>query len=327
MDEPLPIPPVAAPQQPATDPQLSPTDAPSAPIITTPNPAKNVFFGPKGLRAGWGMLLFAAIFIGIAQTVGRIVHHLRHLPPNAHSPVTIHGMLISETFAVLFVFLATYIMSRIEKRPFTSYGLAGTRRLPLFFTGLFWGFAFISLLVGTLHVTHFITFDAGHASLHAALKYGAVWAAIFVLVGFFEEILLRGYLQWTLWRGIGFWWAALILSIAFGAIHGKNPGESPVGLFSAGAVGLVFCLAIWYTRSLWWAIGAHAAWDWGQTFVYGASDSGLPAKGSFLVSHPQGKLWLSGGATGPEGSIFILPTLAVMAVVIYLTLRSHPTVD
>ena len=106
--------------------------------------------------------------------------------------------------------------------------------------------------------------------------------------GIAEESLLRGYLQYTLTRGIGFWWGALLMSILFGVLHGHNQGESPVGLFSAGAVGLVFCISLWYTGSLWWAIGFHMAWDWAQSFFYGTSDSGMVAQGHFLQRASRG---------------------------------------
>jgi hypothetical protein len=40
-----------------------------------------------------------------------------------------------------------------------------------------------------------------------------------------------------------------------------------------------------------------------------------------LATHPVGKPILSGGATGPEGSIFILAILAVMVAIVLLTVR------
>jgi len=73
---------------------------------------------------------------------------------------------------------------------------------------------------------------------------------------------------------LGFWTSAVIFSIRFGLGHGKNPGESPIGLFSSGLTAMVFCLSLWRTSSLWWAIGFHTSWNWGQSFLYGVADSG-----------------------------------------------------
>ena len=78
-----------------------------------------------------------------------------------------------------------------------------------------------------------------------------------------------------------------------------------------GCGGFVFCLSLWYTKSLWWAIGFHAGWDWGQSYLYGTPDSGLLTQGHLRVSHSAGNRLLSGGATGPEGSLLILPLLIV----------------
>jgi len=181
----------------------------------------------------------------------------------------------------------------------------------------------LSGLVFVLWKTHLLAFDAGHLQGFTAWKYGAAWLLMFVFTGIFEESLLRGYLQYTLTRGMGFWWGALLMSILFGAIHGSNKGESPVGLFSAGAVGLVFCISLWYTGSLWWAIGFHATWDWAQSFFYGTPDSGMVATGHLLSEHPTGPLLWSGGPTGPEGSLYIVPLLLIMALAMWLWWRGR----
>jgi membrane protease YdiL (CAAX protease family) len=100
----------------------------------------------------------------------------------------------------------------------------------------------------------------------------------------------------------------------------QNPGESPIGLLSAGLAAMVFCLSLWRTGSLWWAIGFHAAWDWSQSFLYGVADSGIMVQHHLLATHPAGKPIFSGGTTGPEGSIFIVAVLALASLIIIFTL-------
>jgi hypothetical protein len=289
-----------------------------------PSAIRKIFLGPQGIRAGWSVLLAIAIFFALAALTNGIVHHFRHPhpPANLSAPLPAHKMLLAEGISVLFISLVTFIMSRIEKKSFCAYGLAGAHRLSYFLKGVFWGFLHISLLIAALLLTHHITIAYASLSFLAAIRYGLVWFIGFVLVGIFEEMTFRGYLQWTLARGIGFWWAAALLSFGFGFTHHTNPGESPIGLVLAGLVAFIFCLSIWYTRSLWWAIGFHAAWDWGQNFVYGTADSGMRTQGTLFLSHPNGRLLWSGGSTGPEGSLFCLPILLLMALVIYLTLRN-----
>ena len=110
-------------------------------------------------------------------------------------------------------------------------------------------------------------------------------------------------------NALGFWTAALLLSFGFGFVHRTNAGESPIGLLSAGLISVVFCLSLWRTGSLWWAIGFHAAWDWAQSFLYGVADSGMVIQGHLFSTHPVGRPLFSGGLTGPEGSILSCPSL------------------
>jgi membrane protease YdiL (CAAX protease family) len=102
--------------------------------------------------------------------------------------------------------------------------------------------------------------------------------------------------------------------------HKGNPGESPIGLLSAGLAGMVFCLSLWRTGSLWWAIGFHTSWDWAQSFVYGVADSGLMTQHHLMATHPVGRPILSGGTTGPEGSVMILGAFVLIMLIIFFTL-------
>jgi hypothetical protein len=83
-------------------------------------------------------------------------------------------------------------------------------------------------------------------------------------------------------------------------------------------------LSIWYTGSLWWAIGFHATWDWGETYFYGTPNSGVAGEGHFLTAHPVGNILFSGGATGPEGSLLVLPTIVLLAIILYFTVGPRP---
>jgi membrane protease YdiL (CAAX protease family) len=135
---------------------------------------------------------------------------------------------------------------------------------------------------------------------------------MFLLVGLFEEFLVRGYTQFTLTRGIGFWPAALVLSCAFGLLHLGNEHEQWRGLLAAALIGLFFCLTLRRTGSLWFAVGFHAAWDWGETFFYSVPDSGSVWPGHLLSSSPHGPDWLSGGSVGPEGSVLCFVVIAAL---------------
>ena len=67
------------------------------------------------------------------------------------------------------------------------------------------GFAGITLLLAAMYGLR--VFDIGHLALHGAriVKFAAFWALYFLLVGFFEEFMVRGYSQFALTRAMGFW--------------------------------------------------------------------------------------------------------------------------
>lgn len=330
------------PDPPFPDP-LSPDPQPpaAAPGQHRPATLHTVFFGRDGLRAGWGLLLFAIVYFALQAALFRLVFaagiHLQ--PPGPHDVITPHFALWNESPSAGAILLTTFIMMLIERRRFSAYGLALNRPTLNLLQGAAWGLAFISLLVALLDLSGLLVFDGRNLPAASALRFGLIWLAVFILVGLYEELFFRGYVQLTLARGLaaiyellglaparaaGFWTAAVILSFGFGLVHTSNPGESPVGVFAAGLVGLVFCLSLWRTGALWWAIGFHIAWDWAESYLYGVYDSGLLSRGRLLLTHPQGKLLFSGGLTGPEGSLLILPVLGCAAAAIVLTLKPTP---
>ena len=318
------------------EPTSQPIEAPLPPA--KPSALHRVFIGTDGLRAGWSILIFIAFLAAILRGVSALNHLLHVLPksPTGTADVPPSYMLAAELIPFLATLFVTWIMSRIERRPNSVYGLGGTSKVSHFFAGLAWGVTCLSLIVLTLWKTGLLFIDSRLLFGSDALRYGAIWLLGFFLVALLEEYLTRGYLLFTLTRGIagiykwllktphstalGFWTAAVLLSILFGLGHGKNPGESPIGLLSAGLASLVFCLSLWRTGSLWWAIGFHTSWDWAQSFLYGVADSGLMVEHHLLATHPFGKPLMSGGATGPEGSIFVLPIPALVSLIIIFTL-------
>ena len=314
-----------------------------APQISSPQPSRlrRVFTGADGLRAGWSALIFVLIFAAI---MGAAVLITLKLVPGGQPGRNVQYLSLrfayaNEGFGSAAVLFATWIMAKVERRG-RSYGYGGAHKLKLFAAGLGTGLILIALLVLILYRTGLLVVENRLIFGAEVARYGVLWLLAFVLVGVFEESVTRGFLLYTLARGfsglyrwafktrnspaLGFWTAALILSVIFFLGHTGNPGESPVGLLSVFVAGLFFSLSVWRTGSVWWGIGMHAAWDWGQSFLFGVADSGLMVQHRLLATHPVGKPLLSGGTTGPEGSIFILAVLALGSLIIVFTLpKAH----
>lgn len=283
-----------------------------------------IFLGDNGLRAGWRLLIF---FLLLSIPAAALFIASRLNPGPSPSQITITPLLLSVNDAVLLVILAgaTLVMSKIEHRRFAEYGLPFVRAFRKdFWIGALIGFSAITgtlLLMFLLHAFR-VTGLALHGS--AILSSLAAWAGTFLLTGLFEEFAFRGYAQYTLASGIGFWPAGILLSALFGLGHFLlNPNETVAGSAAVVLFGLLLCLLLRTTGSLWCAVGFHLAYDWGQTAFYGVPDSGIVPNHNLLHSALTGPAWLTGGIVGPEGSIITPLVLLIAAVLFSRYYRRH----
>lgn len=182
--------------------------------------------------------------------------------------------------------------------------------------GLAIGAAMLSLAVGGLYLLGVYEISGPRAS--------SAWGTIAMAVesGFMEELIMRAIILRLLMRAFGIWPALVVQAALFGALHLANPNATPTAA-AAIAVEAGLMLAGFYllTGRLWMAIGVHAAWNFTQGWVWGASVSGIPVVESWLVSKPKpgAPEFLSGGAFGPEASLpaMVVGTLTA-AVVLWL---------
>jgi membrane protease YdiL (CAAX protease family) len=270
---------------------------------------QNLFLNKAGLRAGWRLLIYTAnLFILLAVSVFLLSALLRP-PRGVPSP---RFQFFAELASFLAAFLAAWTMSRIERRPIGVYGLPARNAFgKQFWLGCFFGFLEIFALIGL--IAAFGGYSFGSLAEHgvAIAKWGLFWGVFFVVVALFEEFLFRGYALYTLADGIGFWPAAVLLSVSFGAVHLRNSGEGWVGVAGVVFVGLFWSFTLKRTGSLWFALGMHATFDFGETFLFSVPDSGMIFPGHLSNATLHGPNWLTGGTPGPEGSVFDFLLLAV----------------
>lgn len=302
------------------------TSDPVPPLSTpppTPQPAstlERVFVGPDGIRAGWRLLIFYAIVAGLFValfTILPLLHIGGPRPPSSISELTPSLVLNIEGPTLLFTVIAALLMARIEHRRFSEYGFGSGGKLGRNLgSGCLFGFISISVTLLAIFAMHGFHLTGLGVQGTTLVTSALAWSVTFLAVGMSEEFAFRGYPQFTLTRAIGFWPAAFILSAGFGLAHGGNNGESAFGLLSVVFFGLLFCLLLRRTGSLWFPIGFHAGWDWGQTFFYGVPDSGLLPSHSLFRSNFSGPVWLTGGTVGPEASV-VTPIVLALAALIF----------
>lgn len=288
-----------------------------------PNP---VFFDKDGLRAIWRVAIYAVLYYVLRSGFSAVMGAFAR----PDGSLSLWAFLWSEVLLFVAALAPALVLWRLEDRDFSSYGLPLQQAFGKnFWIGALWGITAISVLL--LAMRGVGVFSFGHIALHGVrvLKFAAFWGVLFLVVGLYEDFLFRGYSQFTLTQAIGFWPAAILLCLVFGAVHLPqeksalgNQGEAWIGALGAALIGFFFCLTLRRTGTLWFAIGMHTAWDWGETFLYSVPDSGMVAPGHLMNPSFHGSRWLTGGSVGPEASVLLFVLIAAMWV---LFDRMYPT--
>jgi len=252
------------------------------PAFKHPRDLSWALIGDHGLRAGWSVLLAVALYELVTPVLDTIaVTVYPRLADGVFSPFTV---LISELIPVIAVLGIGLVIALIEHRRVVDYNLVDSRGLRHFAGGLAAGFAALSALVGGLAAGGWIHF--GHAALNSshALRFGAVWAGAFLLVGLFEEGSFRCYLLFTLTRGINFWWAlATVSGLCLWLLESRDPRGSD-GVFVIALLGAIPCWLVHRARmadSSFW----QASWATSTAFGYfHTSNNGENAVGIFAAA-------------------------------------------
>ena len=279
----------------------------------------NIFLNETGLRAGWRLLIYLALFFVFMVVSTYLLPLFSHLTRGLTSPVF---QFLGELAGFLDAFLAAWIMSRLEQRSVGVYGLPARGTLgKQFWLGCLFGFCEICALIGLIAAFGGYSFGSLAQQGGAIAKWALFWSVCFLAVALFEEFFFRGYSLYTLTEGIGFWPAAILLAVSFGLVHKRNPGENWIGVAGVVFVGLFWSFTLKRTGSLWFALGMHATFDFGETFLFSVPDSGMIFPGHLSNAALHGPNWLTGGTPGPEGSVF---DFLILAVFFFVFNRLYP---
>jgi membrane protease YdiL (CAAX protease family) len=177
------------------------------------------------------------------------------------------------------------------------------------------GAVLFSLVILELLATRSYRIESVHFS--SSLWFAALWL---LPAAAFEELLFRGVLFRLLAEWSGTWIALGASAVLFGAAHLLNPG---VTWFSTTAIaveaGILLGAAFIATRSLWFPIALHFAWNFFEGPVYGTQLSGITIGHPAVTAAMSGPIWLTGGAFGPEAGVpaVVTCTAAAVALLVY----------
>lgn len=215
------------------------------------------------------------------------------------------------------VILPTAIALGLFKEPFQLSAWAFGSALRLTGWGLATGFSLLAAMAGTMWLCGAVKFGIAAPTMSAAVSSLIISSILWLTQAAGEEGLHRGYAFVQICRAISFWPAAILSSAWFMYGHVGNEGETVLGIIAAGLLGLALSYSLLKTGSLWFALGFHASWNFSQSFVFGFHNSGGKAPASLLTATVDGSPLLTGGTTGPEASLLVLPALLVLLKIIH----------
>jgi hypothetical protein len=292
----------------------------SKPAISKRSILQIVFISPdeKRLRSGWRLLLQTLLMavLSILLTVPVL-----YLSAQTQLP----GGNLAQIAGGAGILLSIWIARKfLDRRTYNSLGVAPEGSwlrdtlVGIGIAALIMALAFVMLFaLGWLRVDGFLwqTADGWDALLDVL-----IWLGIFLAVGYYEEVLSRGYHLQNLADGLNLFWGVAISSSVFGALHLTNPNASIFSTIGITAAGVFLAYGYLRTGKLWLSIGLHIGWNFFQGVVFGFPVSGLdtPRIVQHSVSGPE---WFTGGSFGPEAGLLSVLVMIPGALLIWLYTR------
>lgn len=229
-------------------------------------------------------------------------------------------------YFTLFDIIATLIFARvIDKIRLKQLGLKKEKFAVRYLVGLIAGFAMFSASVFMAKLLGAVEFSA---SPDAELAYILIMIPGWIIQGFSEEFLCRGFVMTAIAKRYSTFWGVFINSAVFAAMHSFNTGLTPLALFNLFLFGIFASIVFLISENIWFVAAVHSVWNFTQGNFYGIPVSGNavnPATTFFLTSFVPGKDLFNGGSFGIEGGICDTVIHIIAIVIAYIIYRKkHP---
>lgn len=292
---------------------------------------RNVFLSPGDgrLRAGWRILLFLLLLVGLAVSAQLAIKWMMGGIPK--TTTDLRNFIVIAIAAVSATLAVPIARKWLDRRTLTSLGLKWNRQAleDTLFGWLLSG-AMVATLFLIMHWSGLVEvsginwgkrpMDANELGRFAIWLATVGWGSLIVLlcmdvvVAWWEELVFRGYLFQNLIEGVGLSLAVLVSCLLYGLIHGANPNAT---LLSSAIIVLFGFLRLYgylATGQLWLSFGMHIGWNFFQGPIFGYAASGHETA-TLIDQVPVGPDWLSGGKFGPEGSVLVIPVIGVALLI------------
>lgn len=292
----------------------------------------NLLFNRDGrLRSGWRLALFACAYISVFLLLTAIVWLASYVALGSSQQAVLdfyssNWAFVIQSFLLLTAALVTsWACQRwLEDLPFRALGWARHRGwVRDFWRGSFVGAASMIFATGLAALGGGLRFEASTAEVAPlVLRTLLISAAVFIPAAAAEEAVFRGYPLQTVLRSWPAWLAVIPCSLAFAYVHLGNPNVARGWtLINTALAGVWLAAAYLKTRSLWFPLGVHWAWNWTMGAVLGLPVSGITAltPQPLLRANQSAPEWLTGGSYGIEGGAACTFALIVSTGLIWRT--------
>ena len=299
--------------------------------------APNILFNHAGrLRSGWRLAIFVAVyFVALSFFTALVWTTLSMFAGSTERADALlssgWGFVAQASILFTTASLIGWVAGRVfEDLPWRALGWK-------FHRGWLRDLAFGSL-VGALSVGVATVFALAAGGFSFAPASAALWPVvlktmagaglIFVVSAAAEEALFRGYPLQTALRAWPAWVALIPSSVMFAGVHLGNPNVARGFTFvNTALAGVWLAVAYLRTRSLWFPLGVHWAWNWTTGALLGLPVSGITSitPAPLLRATDNGPAWLTGGAYGIEGGLAC--TLALIISTLFIWRTSLLTAD
>ncbi len=293
--------------------------------VPAPAPQRNilekVFFSPdeRRLRAGWRLLLHTVLIFLIIYAIASIIYFAPTVLQTEINPDIVS--LANTLIALVVITGATFLARRFfDRRSIVSLGLKPTRQavydvlagivITFFMMGLVY---LIEVVLGWTTFEGFSWQTDSGATVVGSLLF---WLLVFLIVGWYEELLSRGYHLQNIADGLNMSWGVVISSAIFGFLHISNDNASWTAILGITLAGLFLALPYLLTRQLWLSVGLHIGWNFFEGVVFGFPVSGLDTYRLLRQTVNGPELW-TGGAFGPEAGLLVIPALLLGTLLVY----------
>jgi membrane protease YdiL (CAAX protease family) len=298
------------------------------------------------LRAFWRLLFQFALNTVGATLVGSLALVLFAVYEGADLADSSVETLTTSTGSLAVGFVASAVPALVsvwlagrffDRRPFSDFGLRldrswwldlcfGLALGALLMTGIF----FVELAAGWIAITGSFEVVGSEGSFPLVILVPFV---VFVCVGFYEELVSRGYQLTNIAEGLNYprlgprsatLLAWVLSSSIFGLLHLANPNATIISSINIAFAGLLLGIGYVLTGRLAIPIGLHITWNFFQGNVFGFPVSGIePIGATFLSIEQGGPLLFTGGPFGPEAGLLEPAATLVGTLLIWLWVRTR----